>query len=119
MRRVSELYHRVHGYLVNLTGEPIQVGGLIGGFILEPAFKVESVEQIPGPAWELCPALGPGAMYTDDRTGLYSRIPEVEGVRPGNYGGRGPHIYAPIIYIIQEDVEIPPGRTDIIHPWQI
>jgi hypothetical protein len=119
VKRVSELFHRAHGYLVNLTGAPIQVGGIVGGFILEPSFRVESAEKIPAPAWELCPNTGPGVIYTDDRTGLYSRVPEAEGVRPGNYGGRGPHIYAPIIYVIPEELRIPPERTDVIYPWQL
>lgn len=119
MKRVRELYHKAHGYLLNLTGAPIQVGGIVGGFILEPSFKVESAEQIPAPAWELCSPIGPGVIFTDERSGLYSRVPEAEGVRPGNYGGRGHHIYAPLIYIVPEDLEIPSGRTDVIYPWQI
>jgi hypothetical protein len=118
MKRVREIYHRVHGYLRNWTGEPVQVGGLFG-FILEP--WPTTAGEIPQPLWEAAPELGPGVFFTDECTGLYSTA--LEGIRPGRWGGiwvKGqPIIYAPVVYVISEDVEIPPDRHDLIRRWQI
>jgi hypothetical protein len=112
MKRVRELYHRNHGFIRNLTDEPIQVGGLVGGLILEPWPAVE----LPSPMWEVAPDMPVGTIFTDARTGNYRQdLP----VRPGNWWSDGIRAYAPVVYVVSEDVEIPPDRHDLIRRWQI
>jgi len=117
MERVFEIFHKAHGYLRNLTSQPIQIGGLVGGFILEP--WPEPVEGLPSPMWEAAPELPAGAFYGES-TGIYSQDLQV---RPGNWGGKWigdqPHIYAPVRWIVPEGTEIPPDRRDLIYPWQV
>ena len=118
MERVFEIFHKAHGYLRNLTSQPIQIGGLVGGFILEP--WPESAGQLPTPMWEAAPRRRSGAIFTTERTGKYRQdLP----VRPGNWGGDWvgdePHIYAPIVWVVPEDVEIPEDRRDLIRRWEV
>jgi hypothetical protein len=112
VKHVYEVYHRTHGYVRNITGKPIQIGGLVGGFILEPLPAVE----LPSPMWEVAPDRPVGTIFTDARTGNYRQD---LAVRPGNWWSDGIRTYAPVVYVIPEGTEIPDGRGDLIYPWQV
>ena len=118
MEHAIEIYHRNHGFLRNLTGEPIQIGGLVGGFILDPWPATDG--ELPQPLWEEVPEMEPGTLYTKNCTGKYRQdLP----VRPGNWGGDWvgdePHIYAPIVWIVDEEFDIPEDRRDLIRRWEV
>jgi hypothetical protein len=120
MRHVRELYHKAHGFLRNLTNEPIQIGGMFG-FILEPSFALDSINGLPDPAWELIDEpLKPGVIYTTDScSGLYSKAPSLHGIRPGNYWWDGERGYAPVVYVVPDEIPIPEDRRDVIYRWQL
>ena len=118
MKRVREIYHRRHGFLRNLTGKEIQVGGIVGGFILEPCDRVESADRIPEPIWELL-LEKPTELFTAERSGLYSQTPSRYGARPGDYWANGQFMYAPIIWVVPDGLEFPSERRDVMYAWQI